>query len=111
MITPIQVPRHILGLHSRVPKKSRKIVILQWLKDNGAPVADGETVLVLDTRKATVEMVSPASGLLFHLVEVDVRVNVGDTLAVVAKSVEEFRDYLGWTVDKAPLVLSEREHL
>ncbi|MGC8492082.1 MAG: biotin/lipoyl-containing protein [Syntrophobacteraceae bacterium] len=93
MITPIQVPRYILGLHTRVPKKSRKIVIQQWLKKNGEFVADGETVLVLDTRKAAVEMVSPASGLLFQLIDVDVKVDVGDTLAIVADSEEEFRDY------------------
>lgn len=101
MITPILVPRHILGLHSRVPKKSRKIVVMQWIKGNGEFVADGELVLVLDTRKAAVEMVSPASGLLFHLVDVDVKLKVGDTLAVVVDSEQEFLEYKAQMIDKA----------
>ncbi|MGC9194189.1 MAG: lipoyl domain-containing protein [Syntrophobacteraceae bacterium] len=93
MITPIQVPRHILGLHTRVLEKSRKIVVVKWLKGNGDIVADGETVVVLDTRKAAVEIVSPASGLLFQLIDVDVNVNVGDTLAVVIDTEQEFLEY------------------
>ena len=100
MITLIQVPRYIMGLHTRVPKKSRKIVVLQWLKDNGDLVADGEAVVVLDTRKASIEIVSPASGRLFQLVDVDVKLNIGDTLAVVVDSAEEFREYERQMSDK-----------
>ncbi len=101
MITLIEVPQYIMGLHSRVPKKSRKIVVMKWLKDNAEFVTEGEAVVVLDTRKASVEMVSPASGRLFQLVDVDVKLNIGDTLAVVADSEEEFREYERQMSDKA----------
>jgi pyruvate/2-oxoglutarate dehydrogenase complex dihydrolipoamide acyltransferase (E2) component len=93
MITPILVPKYIEGLHTRVPKKSRKIVVIKWLKSDGDFVADGEAVLVLDTTKAAIEMAAPAAGLLFHLIEVDARVKVGDTLGVIVDSVEEFQEY------------------
>jgi pyruvate/2-oxoglutarate dehydrogenase complex dihydrolipoamide acyltransferase (E2) component len=109
MITPIEVPRYVLGLHSRVPKKSRKIVVLKWLKGNGEAVVEGEAVLVLDTRKATVEMVSPASGLFFHLVELDVKVKVGDILALVAGSAEEYREYQSRTAAQPSPVPSESQ--
>ena len=111
MITPIEVPRYVLGLHSRVPKKSRKIVVLKWLQANGAAVVEGEAVLILATRKATVEMVSPASGLFFHLVELDVKMNVGDILALVAGSAEEYREYLSHGAVSRPLVQSESRPL
>ncbi|MDR3554301.1 MAG: hypothetical protein P4L55_06070 [Syntrophobacteraceae bacterium] len=91
MITPIRVPKYIAGLHTRVPKKNRKIVVMTWLEADGNFVADGQAVVILDTRKAAIEMVAPASGLLFHLVEKDVNVNIGDILGVVAESAEEFQ--------------------
>ncbi|SPF50503.1 hypothetical protein SBDP1_870015 [Syntrophobacter sp. SbD1] len=93
VITPIQVPEYIRGLHTRVPKQARKITVMSWLKANGEFVADGDPVVVLDTRKAAVEMAAQASGLLFHLRSVNEKVKVGDILGVVADSVEEFEQY------------------
>lgn len=93
MVTLIQVPAHVAGLLTRVPKQTRKITVMDWLKGHGESVADGEAILILNTRKATVEMVAEASGLLFHLKEVSEQVNLGDTLGVVVDSVEEFQEY------------------
>ncbi len=93
MITLILVPEYIRGLHTRVPKQSRKIVVMSWLKPNGEFVSDGDAVLVLDTRKAAVEMVAQTSGFLFHLKGINEKVNIGDTLGVVVDSIEEFQEY------------------
>ncbi|OGR14674.1 MAG: hypothetical protein A2097_12570 [Desulfobacula sp. GWF2_41_7] len=93
MITLIQVPRHAAGLMNRVPKKIRRIILIEWLKKDGEPVDDGEPVVVLNTVKASIEMVSEASGHTFHLLKVGDRVVVGDILGVVADNRAEFLEY------------------
>ena len=57
------------------------------------PVDDGEPVVVLNTVKASIEMVSEASGHTFHLLKVGDRVVVGDILGVVADNRAEFLEY------------------
>lgn len=93
MVVPIQVPEYIRGLQTRVPRRNRKITVMSWLKANGEFVAEGDAVVVLDTRKAAVEIAAQASGLLFHLIAINEKVNVGEILGVVAHSVEEFQEY------------------
>jgi len=78
---------------NRVPKKIRRIILIEWLKKDGEPVDDGEPVVVLNTVKASIEMVSEASGHTFHLLKVGDRVVVGDILGVVADNRAEFLEY------------------
>ena len=39
-------------------------VVLEWVVAIGATVAEGDTVVVLETAKATVDVVAPAAGTL-----------------------------------------------
>ena len=93
MVTLIQVPQFVAGLHSRVPRQKRRIYVMEWLKADGETVAEGEAVVVLNTVKAAVELTAEASGFVFHLKEVDQDVKLYDVLGVLADSVEEFEEY------------------
>jgi len=93
MITPIPVPLFAASMQTRVPKHRRGISVMEWVKGHGAPVTEGELIVVLHTRKAAVEMAAEASGLLFHLKEINEMVDVGDVLGVLADSAEEFEQY------------------
>ena len=51
----------------RLPKLSATMteaVIVEWLKSEGDPVAEGEPLLQVETDKAVMEVESPVSGLL-----------------------------------------------
>ncbi len=62
-----------------------EVMLLQWLKADGEPVARDEPVCVLETDKANVDLPAPAAGIIRH------RRAVGDTLAVgdVLASIED----------------------
>ena len=71
----------------RVPTESfegTRARLLRWLKASGAPVALGEPLVEVETDKVTVEIASPASGILGELLKVaDDELNVGDLLGHV----------------------------
>jgi pyruvate/2-oxoglutarate dehydrogenase complex dihydrolipoamide acyltransferase (E2) component len=52
---PITIPQ--LGLVEAV-------ILLEWLVPSGASVAEGTPVLLVETEKAEVEIVSPATGII-----------------------------------------------
>ena len=61
-----------------------EVVVIEWLAENGAIVAQGEPVVVLETDKAETELETPASGRLHILVQAgDDTIPVGTTLAHV----------------------------
>lgn len=55
MQIPITIPQ--LGLVEAV-------ILLEWLVPSGASVAEGTPVLLVETEKAEVEIVSPATGII-----------------------------------------------
>ena len=55
MPTPIVVPQ--LGL-------VEEIVVLEWLKPDGADVVEGEPIVLLETEKTQTEVTAPAAGSL-----------------------------------------------
>jgi len=58
--------------------------VIQWLKQEGDTVKKDEPILEIETDKATVEIESPADGVLMHIVaEAGQDVPVGETIAVV----------------------------
>jgi pyruvate/2-oxoglutarate dehydrogenase complex dihydrolipoamide acyltransferase (E2) component len=63
--------------------------VIRWLKADGAPVAKGEPLIEIETDKATVEVESPASGILTQVTarEGD-EVPVGQAIAVIRASGE-----------------------
>jgi pyruvate/2-oxoglutarate dehydrogenase complex dihydrolipoamide acyltransferase (E2) component len=62
---------------------------------DGSAVEKGEVVAIIETAKVTYEIEAPASGLIYYLRKVKDKVRIGDALAVIADSREEFESYKG----------------
>ncbi|MBL0920876.1 MAG: dihydrolipoamide succinyltransferase, partial [Phycisphaerales bacterium] len=58
-------------------------VIATWRKKDGDPVQRDETVLELETDKVTLELPSPAAGLLRHKAAEGDTVNVGSIVGLI----------------------------
>ncbi len=64
--------------------------VLEWKKEEGAQVARGEIILVVETEKVQYEVESPASGFLHILAPVDTEAAPGTILALIAADRAEF---------------------
>ncbi len=74
---PITVPQ--MGVVER-------ILVVEWLVDDGARVSAGDPVVVIDTDKALTELTSPASGILEIMTAAgEDEVPVGAVLGYVAE--------------------------
>ena len=61
-----------------------QVIVLEWLVADGATVAAGEPVVVIETDKAETALDAPAAGRIEILVPVsDAEIAVGSTLAAV----------------------------
>ena len=62
-----------------------EVVVVEWLKQDGADVTEGEAVVTIEHQKAEIELEAPASGRLSVLVEADLdaEVPVGTTLGTI----------------------------
>lgn len=80
----------------KVPKtgyEETEGVLVEWLKEEGDPVANEEMVVVVETDKAVVELPSPADGYLRKiLVEEGDEVVMGQTLAIVGDEDEDIEE-------------------
>jgi pyruvate/2-oxoglutarate dehydrogenase complex dihydrolipoamide acyltransferase (E2) component len=85
MIAQIRVPK--IGM------VQENITVVRWLKADGETVKAHDMVVVIETAKVDYEVEAPAPGLVFSLKKVKEKVKVGDTLGVVASSLEEFEAY------------------
>ncbi|HET7566637.1 MAG TPA: biotin/lipoyl-containing protein [Gaiellaceae bacterium] len=74
---------------TREDANSESALLSEWLADDRAAVKKGHVVCVVETSKASVEIEAPADGILVHLVGEGVEVELGTTIAVVAKSEAE----------------------
>lgn len=76
-----------MSIELKVPSVGESITeveIGQWLKKEGDPVKDGETVAVLESEKATVDLPAPASGILRNISKADGETAaVGEVIAVI----------------------------
>jgi pyruvate dehydrogenase E2 component (dihydrolipoamide acetyltransferase) len=64
--------------------------LVRWIKNEGEDVTKGEILAEIETDKATVEVESTFSGILFsQLVETDAIVPIGDPIAVIAEKDEK----------------------
>jgi pyruvate/2-oxoglutarate dehydrogenase complex dihydrolipoamide acyltransferase (E2) component len=74
-------PTEIVVPHSGVVEV---FLLIEWLKEAGEHVVEGEEVVVIESEKATVALEAPASGTLQILVDADpdadVEVEVGATI-------------------------------
>ena len=83
MITPILAPK--LGM------TQADMTVIKWNKNDGETTLKGEPVVTIETAKVTNEIEAPAAGMVFHIRKVKDKVNIGDTLGIIADSREEFR--------------------
>lgn len=81
-----------MAVELTVPQLGESIVeatVGHWLKPEGAAVAEGETLVELETDKVNVEVAAPAAGVLARIVKPEGEtVGIGDVLAVVAPAGE-----------------------
>jgi pyruvate dehydrogenase E2 component (dihydrolipoamide acetyltransferase) len=76
MVTVVKLPK--LGL------TMEEATVLKWLKNVGEEVKEGESILLIETEKAVVEIQSPASGyLLKKMAKEGDSVKVGTPLAMI----------------------------
>ena len=75
-----------------------EVVLLEWIKAAGEYVERDESICVLETDKANVDLPAPAAGILHPLKEVDAALEVGDKIAQIDESGSR---------EEAPPVISE----
>lgn len=64
--------------------------LVRWIKNEGEEVTKGDVLAEIETDKATVEVESSFSGILYNkLVEADAIVPIGDPIAVIAEKDEK----------------------
>jgi 2-oxoglutarate dehydrogenase E2 component (dihydrolipoamide succinyltransferase) len=89
----------------KVPKtgyEETEGVLVEWLKEEGDAVAEEETVVMVETDKALVELPSPADGLLRKIcVEEGDKVVMGQTLAIVGDEDEDIQDVIDRVAEEA----------
>ncbi|MDT7891366.1 MAG: dihydrolipoamide acetyltransferase family protein [Thermoproteota archaeon] len=87
MVTVVKLPK--LGL------TMEEATVLKWLKNVGEEVKEGETILLIETEKAVVEIQSPASGYLLNKIakEGD-NVKVGAPLAMIGEKSEIIEEHI-----------------
>jgi len=85
MIAPILVPK--LGM------TQSDVTVVKWLKADGEQAEKNDEVVTIETAKVTYDLQAPESGLVFSLKKVKSKVNIGDTVGVVADSLEAFDEY------------------
>jgi pyruvate/2-oxoglutarate dehydrogenase complex dihydrolipoamide acyltransferase (E2) component len=89
MVTLIKVPEFLAMKKNYASKPT----ISKWMKADGEEAMAHETLLVVETTKATLEIEAPENGLVFSMKKVLDRVQIGDTVGVIAGSKEEFENY------------------
>lgn len=80
MITLVQVPRYI----ALMKNYGSKPTVTKWLFDEGEPVEEGRPLAVVETSKASLEIVAVATGTIFILRQVGDKVRIGDILGLIA---------------------------
>ena len=61
-----------------------EVVVMEWVVEEGADVAEGDPILRVETDKALVEVPAPIAGKVSaHLVAVDDEITTGTPIAVI----------------------------
>jgi 2-oxoisovalerate dehydrogenase E2 component (dihydrolipoyl transacylase) len=77
-------------LAPRMGEGIEELTVVKWLKQEGDPIEELESVVELETDKVATEIPSPASGVVLKiLAEVGAEVRVGSTLAWIGKLGDE----------------------
>lgn len=68
--------------------------IVEWIVQPGEPVEEDTVIGQVETDKITVELLSPAKGILAaHLIEVGATVEVGTDIVVIARDEDDYREF------------------
>jgi pyruvate/2-oxoglutarate dehydrogenase complex dihydrolipoamide acyltransferase (E2) component len=70
-----------------------KPMVTKWLKREGDSVDEGQTLVVIETTKASLEVEAPTSGMVFRIRKIGDRVKIGDPLGIIAASKEEMEEF------------------
>jgi pyruvate/2-oxoglutarate dehydrogenase complex dihydrolipoamide acyltransferase (E2) component len=89
MVTLVNVPRYIALLKNY----GSKPILTKWLKIEGDLVEEGQPLVVVETTKTALEIDATASGIIFFLRKVGEKVNIGDTLGIIANSKSEIAEF------------------
>lgn len=89
MASLIQVPPFL----ALTKNYGSKPMITKWLKREGDAVEEGQTLVVIETTKASLEVEAPSSGLVFRIRRIGDRVKIGDPLGIIAGSKEEMEEF------------------
>jgi pyruvate/2-oxoglutarate dehydrogenase complex dihydrolipoamide acyltransferase (E2) component len=89
MVTLVNVPNY-LALKKNYGSPP---LLTKWMGKDGQAVEEGHPLVVVETSKATLEIESMASGLLFILRNVGDTVKIGDTLGMIANTKEEIEAF------------------
>lgn len=89
LITLVQIPRYIALLKNYGSKPT----LTKWCINDGETVEEGQTLLIVETTKTSLEIEAIASGMLFILRKTGEKVNIGDTVGVIAKNTESFKAF------------------
>ena len=60
-----------------------EVSILKWAKQSGQAVKNGELLLEIESDKATVEVVAPASGVLTQVKPAGERIPIGEVIGII----------------------------
>ena len=89
MVTLVNVPRYIALLKNYGSKPT----LTQWLKKEGDLVVEGQALAVIETSKASLEIVAATAGIIFFLRKAGENVKIGDTLGIIAGSKSEVAEF------------------
>ena len=89
MATLVQVPPFL----ALTKNYGSKPMVTKWLQREGTAVEEGQTLVVIETTKASLEVEAPASGLLFRLRKIGDMVKIGDSLGIIAASKDEMEEF------------------
>jgi pyruvate dehydrogenase E2 component (dihydrolipoamide acetyltransferase) len=89
MATLVQVPPFL----ALTKNYGSKPMITKWLKREGDEVEEGQTIVVIETTKASLEVEAPTSGMLFRIRKIGDRVKIGDSLGIIAADAAEMEEF------------------
>ena len=99
-----------MAQHVIMPRLSQDMTqgrIVQWLKQEGEAVKEGEPLVSVESDKAEVELPAPQSGILKRIVVgAGEDADVGTPLAILAGADEKIEDLLEKTQQKLPRVVA-----
>ncbi len=89
MVTLVNVPRYIALLKNY----GSKPILTKWLKNEGESIEEGQPLVVVETTKTALEIAATATGIIFFLRQIGEKVNIGDTLGMIANSKSEIAEF------------------